>query len=111
MDGPALHAALRREGLVARVLFVSGHRGDELPAPLAAPDAPFLAKPFVPSELLARVRDVLDGAERGAPAPPRARAEPADTAATADTAVTADAAEAPPASVAAPPAGDGEPVA
>ncbi len=57
MNGPALARALGAIRPGVRVLYVSGH-SQELVG--GTPGAAFLAKPFTPSELAARVRDVLD---------------------------------------------------
>jgi PAS domain S-box-containing protein len=51
--------ATRRPGL--RVLFMSGYAAHHSGEPLVPADAPLLAKPFAPEELLRRVREVLDG--------------------------------------------------
>jgi DNA-binding response OmpR family regulator len=44
------------------VLYISGYPGDESDERSAlAPGAPLLQKPFLPEELVRRVREVLDG--------------------------------------------------
>ena len=46
----------------ARVLFMSGYAGEALSAQgVLDPNVAFLAKPFVPSELARKIREVLDG--------------------------------------------------
>jgi PAS domain S-box-containing protein len=55
----AVALAARRPGL--RVLFMSGYAAQHSGEPLLPSDAPFLAKPFAPDELLRKVREVLDG--------------------------------------------------
>jgi PAS domain S-box-containing protein len=49
-----------------RVLFVSGYERHASGVPLVPADAPLLAKPFAPEELLAAVRAALDAPERTA---------------------------------------------
>ncbi len=61
--GRTLADRLRRERPGLRVLFLSGHAVDVIgPHGVLAPAEFFLAKPFTPSSLLAKVRQVLDGA-------------------------------------------------
>jgi two-component system, sensor histidine kinase and response regulator len=57
MDGLALAAALRDLGISVPILFVSGF-GVVGEAP-----GPFLAKPFLPDDLLAAVQQLLDDVE------------------------------------------------
>jgi PAS domain S-box-containing protein len=59
-------AARRRPGL--RALFLSGYTPDEvLKQGVRTEEAHFLQKPFTPSALLAKVRDILAGPPRPAP--------------------------------------------
>jgi PAS domain S-box-containing protein len=61
MRGPDVVDRLKRKRPSMAVLFVSGYTdGTTVPAGVAADTVGFLAKPFKPSELSARVRDVLD---------------------------------------------------
>lgn len=60
MTGPELHTALSARGKAPLTLFMSGYAGDSLSEVHKIKDAAILAKPFTPSELLARVRRVLD---------------------------------------------------
>jgi signal transduction histidine kinase/CheY-like chemotaxis protein len=55
LDGRALAERLLGDGQARAVLYVSGYADRPL-----EPGLPFLAKPFTPDELLARVREVLD---------------------------------------------------
>jgi two-component system cell cycle sensor histidine kinase/response regulator CckA len=61
LDGHAVAGALRRDRPELRVLYVSGH-AEEVIVKRGVLEAgiEFLAKPFTPSGLLARVRQVLD---------------------------------------------------
>jgi hemerythrin-like metal-binding protein len=69
MGGRATAEALRRRHPALPVLFVSGYAEEDAhPGELDAATG-FLSKPFSPATLLARVRELLDGA-RGADAPP-----------------------------------------
>ncbi len=54
----AVEMGRRRPGL--RVLFMSGYAAQHSDEPPLQSDAPFLAKPFAPEELLRWVREVLD---------------------------------------------------
>lgn len=56
MPGPALVEQLSRRHPRLRVLFLSGYAGDAS----ILPDASFLQKPFTPSTLARKVREVLD---------------------------------------------------
>jgi DNA-binding response OmpR family regulator len=56
LRGPDLAASLAASHPAMRVMFVSGE-GD---GPLSCEALPLLAKPFRPSQLVARVRDLLD---------------------------------------------------
>jgi two-component system cell cycle sensor histidine kinase/response regulator CckA len=58
MDGIALAGEVLRRRPQTRVLLISGYAPESLAR--ALPHASFLAKPFAPRELLARVRAVLD---------------------------------------------------
>jgi DNA-binding response OmpR family regulator len=59
-SGPRLAEELRELGRVERVLLMSGYAFDELSSELPE-DTYFMAKPFLPRQLAARVREVLDG--------------------------------------------------
>ena len=61
MGGMALYHELRKEGSAVRVLLMSGHTAedlDQLDDPLSG--AKFLHKPWSITDLLRRVREVLD---------------------------------------------------
>jgi len=60
LGGRELSKQLEALGLCRRVLFVSGYTSNAI-APTLEPGVTFLQKPFTPSVLLARVREVLDG--------------------------------------------------
>jgi len=61
LDGRAVASALRRDRPDLRVLYVSGHAEEVIvKRGVLEPGIEFLAKPFTPSGLLARVRQVLD---------------------------------------------------
>ncbi len=62
MDGPALAAAARRRHAALRVLLISGYAPGALDSAASPRDA-FLAKPFEPTTLLRRVRELLDDAD------------------------------------------------
>jgi hemerythrin-like metal-binding protein len=63
LDGRATAEALRRRHPALPVLFVSGYAEEEAhPGELGAATG-FLAKPFSPAALLARVRELLDGVD------------------------------------------------
>jgi hemerythrin-like metal-binding protein len=63
LDGRATAEALRRRHPALPVLFVSGYAEEEAhPGDLGAAVG-FLAKPFSPAALLARVRELLDGVD------------------------------------------------
>jgi PAS domain S-box-containing protein len=60
-SGPALAERFRAASMDVPFLFMSGYAADMLDAGgVAAPDVPFLAKPFTVDRLLSKVRDVLD---------------------------------------------------
>jgi len=63
MSGPRLVHAIAEQGFSPSVLYISGHARNELEerAKLAA-DAPLITKPWSVSDLLAKVRAVLDEA-------------------------------------------------
>lgn len=61
MLGPALVHELRKTRAGLRVLFMSGHTDEIVRDGLLDPATPFLAKPFTPSQLAEKVREVLDG--------------------------------------------------
>jgi two-component system cell cycle sensor histidine kinase/response regulator CckA len=61
LGGPQLHRALRDAGKHVRVLFTSGYTARDVQETKALdPALPFLAKPWTISDLLRRVREVLD---------------------------------------------------
>jgi PAS domain S-box-containing protein len=61
MRGPDVAAAVRRSHPSIRVLFISAYtHGTALPEEVGIDPLAFLAKPFKPSELLDRVRTILD---------------------------------------------------
>ncbi len=60
MTGPELYEALSAQGRAPLTLFMSGYAGDSLSEVHKIKDAAILAKPFTPSDLLARVRQLLD---------------------------------------------------
>jgi PAS domain S-box-containing protein len=62
LNGTALAEELTRRRPGLRVLYISGYTDDEavLSSPLG-PDAQFLAKPFLPGELVRAVRAILTG--------------------------------------------------
>jgi CheY-like chemotaxis protein len=70
-NGWELALELQRRFRSLRVLFTSGYAAQPTGAPLVPGDAPFLAKPFAPDELLRKVREVLDGAPQPLAAPKR----------------------------------------
>lgn len=60
--GPELARQIERRRPGLRVLFMSGYAAGHLDAErLGAPGRAFIAKPFTPGALLAKVREVLDG--------------------------------------------------
>jgi PAS domain S-box-containing protein len=67
LDGRTMADELRRRRPGLRVLYVSGYTEDAVIARgVLSSGVEFLAKPFTPAQLVARVRAVLDGApERG----------------------------------------------
>ncbi|MBA5876506.1 MAG: response regulator [Nitrospira sp. CR1.2] len=63
MTGPALAERLRRQWPDLRVLFMSGYaEGSVLPTFLAEPGTGFIQKPFLPTELARKLRELLDPA-------------------------------------------------
>lgn len=65
MGGPELATAFLADRPDARVLYISGYTEDEVARQgLAAAGLAFLPKPFTPSELTDRVRELLDSPER-----------------------------------------------
>jgi PAS domain S-box-containing protein len=61
LGGPQLAGELRRSGCTVKVLFTSGYTERDVQETKAlAPDEPFLAKPWTVTDLLTRVREVLD---------------------------------------------------
>jgi CheY-like chemotaxis protein len=66
MDGPELVAALRAERPNLPVLFTSGYLTGPVAAEIAAAEEACLAKPFSSSELVQRVRRLLDRAAESA---------------------------------------------
>ncbi len=68
MGGPELAAAFLADRPGARVLYISGYTEDEVARQgLAAAGLAFLPKPFTPSELTHRVRELLDPPENSPP--------------------------------------------
>jgi two-component system cell cycle sensor histidine kinase/response regulator CckA len=66
MNGGELARQLRRVRGGLRVVFMSGYSTEAVATHgILAPGAAFLQKPFSVEELVGRLRDVLDGAERG----------------------------------------------
>jgi two-component system, cell cycle sensor histidine kinase and response regulator CckA len=62
LGGRALFDAARREGLSPCFLFASGYSDPEgRGGPALDPSLPFLRKPWTASDLLVRIREVLDG--------------------------------------------------
>jgi CheY-like chemotaxis protein len=62
--GPAVAAAVHEILPDLPVLYMSGHADEVVRAGLLDPNVPFLAKPFTPSQLATRVRQLLDAAVR-----------------------------------------------
>jgi two-component system cell cycle sensor histidine kinase/response regulator CckA len=63
LSGPELSALLRNRIAGLRVLYMSGYTDDVLdPTELADPSTGFLRKPFANTELVAKVRELLDAA-------------------------------------------------
>lgn len=61
MTGPALAERLRQQWPHLRVLFMSGYaEGTVLPTFLAEPGTGFIQKPFLPTELAQKLRELLD---------------------------------------------------
>jgi CheY-like chemotaxis protein len=60
LNGWELAEALGRRRPGVRVLFMSGYAAQHSGESLLPEDAPFLAKPFAPEDLLRKVREVLD---------------------------------------------------
>jgi two-component system cell cycle sensor histidine kinase/response regulator CckA len=61
LGGPQLVGELRRSGRSVKVLFTSGYTERDVQETKAlAPDQPFLSKPWTVTDLLGRVREVLD---------------------------------------------------
>ncbi|HAN48904.1 MAG TPA: hybrid sensor histidine kinase/response regulator, partial [Nitrospira sp.] len=64
MTGPALAEHLRRQWPELRVLFMSGYaEGSVLPTFLTEPGTGFIQKPFLPTELAQKLRELLDPAK------------------------------------------------
>ncbi|MGC3973917.1 MAG: PAS domain S-box protein [Nitrospira sp.] len=64
MTGPALAQRLRQQWPHLRVLFMSGYaEGSVLPMFLAEPGTGFIQKPFLPTELAQKLRELLDSAK------------------------------------------------
>jgi two-component system cell cycle sensor histidine kinase/response regulator CckA len=64
MLGPAVAAAVQEIVPGLPVLYMSGHAEDVARGGLIDPSIPFLAKPFSPSHLADKVREVLEAARR-----------------------------------------------
>lgn len=70
MMGPELATRLGRTQPGLRVLLTSGYTDDDrLLRELASESLPFIAKPFTPDQLVARVRSLLEGEPAPAPTP------------------------------------------
>ena len=63
MLGPTLVNELRRRNRDLPVLFMSGHTEEITRDGLLDPATPFLAKPFSPTQLAAKVRETIDAAK------------------------------------------------
>ena len=59
LSGRALYDAARREGFTTPFLFASGYSDPERAAKLD-PTIPLLNKPWTESDLLGRIREILD---------------------------------------------------
>lgn len=71
--GPALYSRLLRERPTLKALYMSGYTANVvLRHDLSSPPAGFIDKPFLPSVIARKVREVLDGTPEPAPEPPRA---------------------------------------
>jgi len=67
MSGTEMAERLREGAPGLKVLFMSGYPGGSIGGGSAVTrDTPFLAKPFTPDQLLAKVREVLDRSDSGA---------------------------------------------
>ena len=64
MLGPAVASALRDLRRDIPVLYMSGHTEEVARAGLLDPAVPFLAKPFTPAQLVAKVREVLESSPK-----------------------------------------------
>ena len=61
MDGPEVFKAIRKEAGITKFMFMSGYEARDVRQSLALdPLTPFLQKPWTITELLVRVREVLD---------------------------------------------------
>jgi CheY-like chemotaxis protein len=61
MTGPEIVEALQRENAGLRILYISGYPNEATPLfGVLDPDDNFLMKPFLPSQLAVRVREILD---------------------------------------------------
>lgn len=70
MDGFELAAKLRKTRPDLKVLFVSGYSEDSFPHSSGEIKGDgFLQKPFAPDDLLARLREMIDGGRRGTSSP------------------------------------------
>jgi two-component system cell cycle sensor histidine kinase/response regulator CckA len=58
--GPEVASAIHKLSPALPVLYMSGHAEEVARTGLIDPTVPFLAKPFTPSQLVAKVREVLD---------------------------------------------------
>ena len=64
MSGPAVYEALRALRPTVRVLYMSGYADEAIVRTGVLDEGyPFLQKPFTPSDLAVKIRDVLDGAQ------------------------------------------------
>ena len=63
MNGSELYHAVHDDHPASKFLFISGYNAEELKKTVNMdPTVPFMQKPWMPNELLIRVRDVLDQA-------------------------------------------------
>jgi DNA-binding response OmpR family regulator len=60
MNGPDLAGRCRGLRADVKVIFMSGYTADAMPLQGIEPGLNFLSKPFTPSALASKVREVLD---------------------------------------------------
>jgi DNA-binding response OmpR family regulator len=64
LDGVEVLQRIRNSDAAARVIVMTGHAPESIQNRLRAyPDVTVLSKPFLPNELLKKVRDILGQAE------------------------------------------------